>query len=144
MLAAAGRRFCMHRPGKQSGVATMMTALNWIAERKIRQAIEEGNMADLSHWKNRPMPEDDMKHVPPELRMGYRILKNAGYIPEEVALRREIVNTEELLAHATDEREKYRQLKRLNYLKFKLEMRMGKKLQVDMDSPYYDKVVNRL
>ncbi len=122
----------------------MMTALNWIAERKIRQAIEEGNMADLSHWKNRPMPPDDMQHVPPELRMGYRILKNAGYIPEEVALRKEIVATEELLCHCTDEKEKYKQLKRLNYLKFKLESRMGKKLQVDMDSPYYAKVIDRL
>ncbi|HDK43827.1 MAG TPA: DUF1992 domain-containing protein [Desulfobacteraceae bacterium] len=42
----------------------MLTALNLIAERKIRQAIEEGTMADLGHWKNKPLPEDDMGHVP--------------------------------------------------------------------------------
>ncbi|NOX81337.1 MAG: DUF1992 domain-containing protein [Deltaproteobacteria bacterium] len=122
----------------------MLTVLNFIAERKIRQAIEEGTMVDLSHWKNKPLPEDDMGHVPSDLRMAYRILKNAGYIPEEVALQREIVRTEDLLAHCVDEKEKYKQLKKLNYLRFKLECRMGKNLQVDVDSPYYDKVVNKM
>ncbi|VAW38007.1 hypothetical protein MNBD_DELTA04-171 [hydrothermal vent metagenome] len=122
----------------------MLTALNLIAERKIRQAIEEGTMADLSHWKNKPLPEDDMGHVPADLRMAYRILKNAGYIPEEVALQKEIVRTEDLLARCADEKEKYKQLKKLNYLRFKLECRMGKNLQVDVDSPYYDKVVNKM
>ena len=55
--------------------------------------------------------------MPADLRLAYRMLKNAGYIPEELALRKEIVQTEELLANAIDEREKYKQLKKLNYLK---------------------------
>ena len=120
------------------------TALNWIAERKIEQAIRDGDLPDLSHWKNKPLPPDDMEHVPAELRMAYRILKNSGYIPEEVALRREIVATEDLLASCTDEKIKYKQLKKLNYLRFKLEARLGKKLQVDADSPYYSRVVDRM
>ncbi len=120
------------------------TALNWIAERKIEQAIRDGDLPDLSHWKNKPLPPDDMEHVPAELRMAYRILKNSGYIPEEVALRQEIVATEDLLASCTDEKIKYKQLKKLNYLRFKLEARLGKKLQVDADSPYYSRVVDRM
>jgi len=122
----------------------MLTALNRIAERKIQQAIKEGTMADLSHWKNKPLPADDMEHVPPDLRIAYRMLKNAGYIPEEVVLRKEIVRTEDLLARCTDEKEKYKQMKKLNYLRFKLDCRMGNNLQVDADSPYYDKVVDRM
>lgn len=122
----------------------MLTSLHFLAERKIQEAIKEGRLADLSHWKNKPLPEDDMASVPADLRMAYRMLKNAGYVPEEVALQKEIVRTEDLLHHCTDEQEKYAQLKKLNFLKFKLELRMGKKLQLDDESPYFDRVVNKL
>lgn len=122
----------------------MLTSLHFLAERKIQEAIKEGRVADLSHWKNKPLPDDDMANVPSELRMAYRMLKNAGYVPEEVALQKEIVRTEDLLRHCVDEQEKYVQLKKLNFLKFKLELRMGKKLQLDDDSPYFGNVVNKL
>ncbi len=122
----------------------MLTALHKIAEQKIEQAMAEGRGADLSHWKNKPLPEDNMKNVPADLRMAYKILKNSGYIPEELALHKEIVRTEELLACAVDEKEKYKQLKKLNYLKFKLECRRGRPLYIDEDSPYYGKVVDRI
>ena len=94
----------------------MLTILHKIAERKIEQAIAEGRGPDLSHWKNKPLPEDNMQNVPADLRIAHRIFKNSGYIPEELALRKEIVRTEELLTDAVDEREKYKQLKKMNYL----------------------------
>ncbi len=122
----------------------MWTALHKIAERKIEQAIAEGQGPDLSHWKNKPLPEDSMHNVPADLRLAYRMLKNAGYIPEELALRKEIMQTEELLAAATDEKDKYNQLKKLNFLKFKLECRQGRSLWIDDDSPYFSKVVDRV
>ncbi len=122
----------------------MLTTLHFIAERRIEKAIQEGSLDDLSHWKNKPMPKDDMEHVPADLRMGYRLLKNAGYVPEEVGLRKEIQKTEDLLANCTDEKEKYKQLKKLEYLRFKLEFKMGKKLQLDESSTYYSKVVDRV
>ena len=122
----------------------MITALNIIAERKIEEYIRNNRWPDLSHWKNRPLPKDDMSHVPPDLRMAYRLLKNAGYVPEEVALQREIVQTEDLLARCTDEREKVRQLKKLNFLQFKLECRMGRSLRLDSESPYFDRVVEKV
>ena len=122
----------------------MFTALHKIAERKIEQAIAEGRGPDLSHWRNKPLPEDDMKNVPPDLRIAYKMLKNSGYIPEELALHKEIIRTEELLARATDEREKYKQLKKLNYLKFKLENCRGRPLYIDEESPYYGKIVDKV
>ena len=76
--------------------------------------------------------------------MAYRILRNAGYVPEEVALQKEIVSIEEMLAHCSDERIKVRQMKKLEFLRFKLETRMGKKLQFAGDSEYYSKVVERV
>ena len=123
----------------------MLTSLHRIAEKKIEKYLEEGRGPDLSHWKNKPLPlEDDMANVPTCLRMAYRILRNAGYVPEEVALQKEIVRIEDMLAHCSDEKIKVQQLKKLSFLRFKLETRMGKKLQVDSDSPYYGKVVDRI
>lgn len=83
-----------------------------------------------------------MAHVPADLRMGYRLLKNAGYVPEEVSLRKEIAKTEDLLRHCRDEKSKYKQLKKLDYLRFKLETKTGKKLRLDEESEYFEKVVD--
>lgn len=122
----------------------MLTALHVIAERKIEEYIHNNRGPDLSHWKNRPMPKDDMSHVPPDLRMAYKLLKNAGYVPEEVALQKEIVRTEDLLAQCTDEKEKVKQLRKLSFLQCKLECRMGRKLHLDAESPYFDRVVDKV
>lgn len=122
----------------------MLTAIQIIAERKIEEYFRSGNAPDLSHWKNRPLPVEDMSNVPSDLRMAYKILKNAGYVPEEVALRKEIARTEDLLAHCQDEKIKFKQLKKLSYLQFKLECRMGRSLILDSDSPYFAKVVEKI
>ncbi len=123
----------------------MLTALHRIAERKIEQAIREDRGHDLSHWKNKRLPlEDDMANVPTHLRMAYRILRNAGYVPEEIALQKEIVRIEDMLANCSDEQVKIKQMKKLEFLRVKLDTRMGKKLRVDSDSPYYRKVVGKV
>jgi hypothetical protein len=120
----------------------MFGVLQNIAERKIEQYMKEGRGADLSHWKNKPLPlDDDMANVPPHLRMAYRILRNAGYVPEELALRKEIVNIETMLKGNMDEKNTIRQMKKLDFLRCKLESRFGKKLHVDIDSPYREKMV---
>jgi hypothetical protein len=49
-----------------------------------------------------------------------------------------------LLAHCSDELVKINQLKKLEFLRIKLDSKMGKKLQVDADSPYYSKVVENV
>lgn len=122
----------------------MFSIMQTIAERKIQQAITEGTLPDLSHWKNKPLPADDMAGVPADLRMGYRLLKNAGYVPEEVTLHKEIARIEDLLPHCVDEREKIKQLRRISYLKIRLESRMGRSLQLGEEGEYFSRVVDRL
>jgi septation ring formation regulator EzrA len=122
----------------------MLSIIQQIAERKILQAMETGSLPDLSHWKNKPLPADDLRHVPADLRMAYRLLKNAGYVPEEVAIQKEITQLEQLLTTCIDEKEKVRQLKRIGCLKTKLECRMGRSIELGEDGPYYGKVVERL
>ena len=122
----------------------MLSIIQTIAERKIQQAMAEGTLADLSHWKDKPLPADDMASVPADLRMAYRLLKNAGYVPEEVALQQEITSLEQALANCSEEREKVRQLKRISFLKTKLECRTGRALDLGEEGPYYLRVVDRL
>jgi len=122
----------------------MLTALQIIAERKIEEFFRKDGGPDLSHWRGKPLPVEDLSNVPADLRMAYKVLKNAGYIPEEVALHREIVRTEDLLAHCLDEQVKLRQLKKLSVLKCKLEARLGRPLRIDGDPVYFDRVVERV
>ncbi len=122
----------------------MYSIIQVIAERKIQQAMSEGTLLDLSHWKGKPLPPDDMADVPADLRMAYRLLKNAGYVPEEITLQQEITRIEQLLTTCTDEKEKLRQLKKISCLKTKLENRMGRAIQLGEEGPYYNMVVERL
>jgi hypothetical protein len=122
----------------------MLSIIQTIAERKIQQAMTEGTLLDLSHWQDKPLPPDTMAAVPDDLRMAYRLLKNAGYVPEEIAMQKEITRIEQLLANCTDEKEKVRQLRKISCLKTKLEGRMGRAIQLGEEGPYYNQVVDRL
>ena len=54
-----------------------MLALEWIAERKIAEAVSQGELDGLP-GAGRPLDLDEDALVPAELRMAHRILKNAG------------------------------------------------------------------
>ena len=59
-----------------------MLALEWIAERKIAEAISQGELDNLP-GAGRPLDLDEDALVPEELRMAHRILKNADVrLPE--------------------------------------------------------------
>jgi hypothetical protein len=58
-----------------------VTALLYLAERKIEEAIERGEFDDLP-GAGQSLDLDDIDPLlPEELRMAYRILKNAGMGP---------------------------------------------------------------
>jgi hypothetical protein len=60
-----------------------------IAERKIREAMERGEFDDLP-GKGEPIDLSDYFSVPEDLRVGYSLLKQNGFVPDEVRLLREI------------------------------------------------------
>ncbi|WP_405112490.1 DUF1992 domain-containing protein [Paenibacillus sp. FSL K6-1217] len=73
-----------------------MAILFWLAEQRIQEAMRSGEFANLpGHGK--PLELEDLSGVPEELRMSYKMMKNAGLLPEEVTLRAECVTLEELL-----------------------------------------------
>jgi hypothetical protein len=61
-------------------------ALEYLAEKKIAEAAERGELDDLP-GAGRPLELDDDALVPEEMRMANRILKNAGVERAPVARR---------------------------------------------------------
>ncbi len=57
--------------------------LDFIAEQRIAEAIENGDFDDLP-GSGKPLELDDDSLVPEELRLAYRVLKNAGFVPPEI------------------------------------------------------------
>ena len=92
-----------------------------IAENRILEAIEKGLFDDLE-GKGQPLKLEDDSHVPPELRMAYKIMKNADCLPPELELRQEVIRLQDLVASLPDEAEKLKQMRRLNFLIMKLDM----------------------
>ena len=60
-----------------------MWLLDQWAERHIAEAQAKGEFDNLA-GSGEPLILDDDSHVPPELRAGYRLLKNAGCLPPEL------------------------------------------------------------
>jgi hypothetical protein len=73
-----------------------MDAIAWIAEQRIREAIDQG-FFDSSPYRGRPVRPSENESIAPELRMAFKVLKDAGCLPPEVELRREIASLSELL-----------------------------------------------
>lgn len=96
-------------------MADGFAAIAIIAEQRIMEAQERGEFDNLP-GEGRPLPEDDLANVAPELRMAYRILKNANCLPPELAKRKEISRTSDLLENCPDERERLQAMRRLRLL----------------------------
>ncbi|MDP3427587.1 MAG: DUF1992 domain-containing protein [Humidesulfovibrio sp.] len=114
-----------------------------LAEERIKQAQEEGAFDDLP-GRGRPLDLEDDAHVPEDLRMAWRVLKNAGCLPPELLAQREIHTARELLAGMTDEAERHAQMQRLNLLITRLNLSRRRPVELEVRQEYYAKVVERV
>jgi len=114
-----------------------------LAENRIKEAMEAGEFDDL-RGKGQPLDLNDDSHIPPELRMAYKILKNADCLPPELVLRKEVVQLQDLVAAMPDEAEKLKQMRRLNFLIMKLDMMRPVSPQLMEHELYTPKVLERL
>lgn len=82
----------------------MSKIFDLLAERRINDAIARGELDDLP-GQGKALEFDDDLLVSPEQRMVNRVLKNAGFTPREILLRKQIAALrEELAALAQGER----------------------------------------
>ncbi|MDR3569251.1 MAG: DUF1992 domain-containing protein [Syntrophobacteraceae bacterium] len=124
-------------------MSNIFEAFNKIAEKKIQEAIQEGQFEDLP-GKGRPLELEDDSHLPLDIRLAHKILKNGGCLPPELELKKEILTIEELLAGEKDTKEKYKQMKKLNFLIMKLNMTRRSSLSLEKNQVYYDRVVEKM
>lgn len=118
-------------------------AFERIAEERIREAIQRGEFNNLP-GSGQPLKFDDDFHIPDDLRLAYKVLKNADCLPPELELKKEIRRAEDLLHGLKDEGEKYRQIKKINYLIMKLNtMRQGS-VQWEEQQLYYEKMAEKV
>jgi hypothetical protein len=68
-----------------------------LIEEKIREAMETGEFDNLP-GKGKPIDLDAYFATPPDVRLGYSVLKSAGCLPEEVALLKEVEELKTRLA----------------------------------------------
>lgn len=67
-----------------------------IVEQKIQAAMRQGEFDNLP-GAGQPLNLEEDGDIPPESRMAYKILKNAGVLPEEVQLRKDLKSLEALV-----------------------------------------------
>ncbi len=100
-----------------------MSWMDAIVEERIRESIKKGEFDGLP-GAGKPLSHEDDTAVPDELRLGYKLLKNAGMLPEELQLRKELLTLEELLNCCKDEAERGKLREQLSVKKLRYELLM--------------------
>jgi hypothetical protein len=107
-----------------------MDFLKRIAEERIREAMERGEFDNLPN-KGKPLNLDDDSLVPEDLRMAYRVLKNTGYLPPELELKKEIVSLRDLINTIDDDEKRLKRLRELNFKLMKLSIMLKRPVNLD-------------
>ena len=116
-----------------------MIALDHLAEQRIRDAQTRGEF-DALPGAGRPLDLDEPPLVPDDVRMANRILKNAGFVPPEVELRRELHAASRSAADARDDADRVVALRKLHALELRIAAaRPGARIDVN----YRERVLAR-
>jgi hypothetical protein len=119
-----------------------MLMFELIAEQRIAEAVERGELDDLP-GAGRPLDLGGDPLVPEDLRLAYRILKNAGFVPPELETRREIRALEDLVQSAATGDDAAAALRKLRLLRLQL-AESGRRGAAGAQSEYFEHVVQRL
>jgi hypothetical protein len=120
-----------------------MDVLSAVAERKIRQAMERGEFDNLP-GSGKPLRLDDDSMVPEELRIAYRVLRNAGCLPPELELRKEIVTLRDLIRSLEEGEERSRQVGELNRKMLKLSLLLKRPVALEEFPEYRERLAERM
>lgn len=119
------------------------TRFDSIVEQRIQDAIREGKFRDLpGHGK--PLELEDDSNIPEELRLSFKVLKNAGMVPEELELNAEVRRLEDMIEGLTDVNSKLRAMKKLDFLKKKILRTKGPTAVFSIPEDYELQVVEKV
>lgn len=120
----------------------MFPGFQKIVEQRIAEAQKKGEF-DRLEGSGKPLDLNRDDHIPEELRLAYKMLKNADCVPPEIQLQKEIRQTEDLLAGMTDTAEKYRTLKKLNFMIMKLNTLKHGSAEFEIPQRYMEKMAEK-
>ena len=121
----------------------MIPGFERIVEERIKKAQYKGDFENLP-GSGKPLEFAEDRHIPEDLRLAYKILKNADCLPPEIELKKEIRCTEELLAAMPDTAERYRIHQKLNYLIMRLNASRNSDARFDVPQQYMTALSHRL
>jgi len=119
-----------------------MKILADLAEQAIQSAQQRGEFDNLQ-GQGQPLALDSDPFMPEHLRMAYKVLKNGGYVLEEIQTQREIRSLIECLEREMDESQKMRQIQKVQLVIAKAKIRSGG-LLLEENEEYFRKVVARM
>ena len=105
--------------------------------------MERGEF-DHNPLSGKPIPPDGLDNVAPDLRMAIKIMRNAGVLPEEIELRKEIASIQALLNACIVEDERSALLVRLNEKQLRYNMLAEKRTGKVFLPEYHAKIMEKL
>jgi hypothetical protein len=119
-----------------------MNLLDHIAEARIQEAIDRGDLRGLP-GEGQPLRLEDDSAIPEELRAAYRLLKNAGFLPPELQLLRDVREAEHLLQQLP-ESDRSRARARLELLQLRLAASRRQPMNLLLEDRYRQQLLERL
>jgi hypothetical protein len=113
---------------KKQKQGKVMVHTKRLAEKQIREAIENNEFDNLEGF-GKPVDNSEYFSVPEDERMTYHILKNAGVVPEELKIRKDINALLKDIKDCsdTDEKDKLKKELYLLYTQYELAMEQRRK-----------------
>jgi len=108
-----------------------------VVEEKIRAAQDAGAFDNLP-GKGKPLELEDWSDVPEDLRISYHVLKNAGVLPPEAQLRKEIHTLQDLLKHVEGDEQRKALAKSIEWKMIHLDLLQRRSLGTE-GTRYYGK-----
>ena len=101
-----------------------------IAEQRIQEALKHGEFNNLEN-RGRPLDLKEDPWLPQDLRLAYKVLKNAGCLPPELELRKEIISLRDLIDTLDDNKERLSKIRQLNAKLLALNTRLDRPVYLD-------------
>ncbi len=121
----------------------ILTGFENLVEERIKKAQKKGLFDNLP-GAGKPLDLGQDQHIPEDLRLPYKILKNANCLPPEIEMKKQIERAEELLAQMPDTAERYKMIKKINFLIMKVNASRSGNIQFDIPQKYMAGVTDRL
>ncbi len=120
----------------------MFRAIGIIAEQRICEAMEKGEFDNLE-GSGKPLDLASDANIPEELRMAWKLLKNAGYAQAEPAAGQPF-SVEDFLSGNPDEQRQVLAMRKCGVLLSRMGLDESRRKQLEDQPEYFSRIVSRV